>query len=244
MNLKNKIILVTGASNGIGRACVEGFINKNAKVYGIDIDESNGKKLEEEYKNFTFIQGNISNVADITKAKKIILDKEGKVDILINNAARQTSSPFFETSIDDFKDVISTNLIGTFICSKIIGELIGKNGKIINMLSVHSEIIRKNKYAYDASKAGIEMLTKEMALELVNLDINVLGISYGACNTDMNKDWIHIEEKRNETLKKIPMKWIAEPKEISSFVISVLENFSDYTTGNIFTIDGGRSLLR
>ena len=244
MDLKNKIIVVTGASNGIGRACVEGFLTKNAKVYGIDIDEGNGKKLEKETKNFTYIQGDISNVTDISRAKNIILDKEGKVDILINNAAKQTSSTFFETSIDDFKDVINTNLVGTFICSKIIGELMGKNGKIINMLSIHSEIIRKNKYAYDASKAGIEMLTKEMALELINSDINVLGISYGACNTDMNKDWINIEEKRNETLEKIPMKWIAEPKEISNFVISVLENFSDYTTGNIFTIDGGRSLLR
>ena len=244
MNLNNKIVVVTGASNGIGMACVEDFLIKKAKVYGIDIDECNGKKLENKFNNFTYIQGDISNDIDISKAKKIILDKEGKVDILINNAAKQTSSSFFETSIDDFKDVINTNLIGTFICSKIIGELIGKNGKIINMLSVHSEVIRKNKYAYDASKAGIEMLTKEMALEFVDSDISVLGISYGACNTDMNKEWINIKEKRNETLEKIPMKWIAEPKEISGFVISVLENFSDYTTVNIFTIDGGRSLLR
>lgn len=244
MNLKNKIVVVTGASNGIGRSCVEKFLTKNAKVYGIDLDECNGKKLEKEFRNFTYIQGDISNDVDISRAKKIILDKEGKVDILINNAAKQTSSSFFETSIAEFKDVINTNLIGTFICSKIIGELIEKNGKIINMLSVHSEVIRKNKYAYDASKAGIEMLTKEMALEFVDSDISVLGISYGACNTNMNKEWINIKEKRNETLEKIPMKWIAEPKEISSFVISVLENFSDYTTGNIFTIDGGRSLLR
>ena len=150
MNLKNKIVVVTGASNGIGRACAEGFLTKNAKVYGIDIDEYNGKKLEKEFKNFTYIQGDISNAIDISRAKKIILDKEGKIDVLINNAAKQTSSSFFETNIDDFKDVINTNLIGTFICSKIIGELIDKNGKIINMLSVHSEVIRKNKYAYDA----------------------------------------------------------------------------------------------
>ena len=244
MNLKNKIIVITGASNGIGKSCVKGFITKKAKVYGIDIDEKNGKKLEKECKNFTYIKGDISNATDISRAKKIIQNKEGKVDILINNAAKQTTSTFFETSILDFKNVINTNLVGTFICSKIIGELICNNGKIINMLSVHSEIIRKNKYAYDASKAGIEMLTKEMALEFVNSNISVLGISYGACNTEMNKDWLYIKEKRKETLEKIPMKWIAEPKEIANFVINVLENFSDYTTGNIFTIDGGRSLLR
>ncbi len=244
MNFKNKIVVITGASNGIGKACAESFLTKNARVYGIDTDKDNGEKIEEKFKNFTYIQGDISNEIDISRAKKIILDKEGKVDILINNAAKQTSSSFFETSIEDFKNVINTNLIGTFICSKIIGELIDNNGKIINMLSVHSEVVRKNKYAYDASKAGIEMLTKEMALEFVDSDISVLGISYGACNTDMNKEWINIKEKRNETLEKIPMKWIAEPKEISNFVISVLENFSDYTTGNIFTIDGGRSLLR
>lgn len=244
MNLENKIIVVTGASNGIGKACVKRFLTKKAKVYGIDIDESNGKQLEREHKDFTFIQGDISNIDDITRAKKIILEKEASINILINNAAKQTSSSFFETSIDDFKDVIDTNLIGTFICSKIIGGLIGQNGKIINMLSIHSEIIRKNKYAYDVSKAGIEMLTKEMALELIDKGINVLGVSYGACNTDMNKDWMQIKEKRKETLEKIPMKWIAEPDEIANFVIDVLEKFSDYTTGNIFTIDGGRSLLR
>ena len=116
--------------------------------------------------------------------------------------------------------------------------------KIVNMLSVHSEVVRKGKYAYDASKAAIEMLTKEMALELFEKGINVLGISFGACNTPMNNYWINNMEQKEETLNKIPLKWIAEPEEIADFVINILQKFSDYTTGNIFTIDGGRSLMR
>ena len=244
MNLKNKVMVITGASNGIGRACVKTFLHQKANVFGIDLDKENGIKLEKMEENFTFIQGDISNEEDMLKVKEYILNTTGKIDILINNAARQTSSSFFETSVKDFKNVIETNLIGTFISSKILGELIEKGGKIINMLSVHSEIVRKNKYAYDASKAGIEMLTKEMALEFVERRINVLGISYGACNTKMNKEWIKIKEKRDETLEKIPMKWIAEPDEIANLVMEVLKKFSDYTTGSIFTIDGGRSLMR
>lgn len=244
MDLENKIIVITGASNGIGKECVRTFLSKNAKVFGIDLDKRNGARLEKNKGNFTFIRGDISNEEDMFKVKEHILSATGKIDILINNAAKQTSSSFFETTVKDFKKVIETNLIGTFISSRILGELMGEGGKIINMLSVHSEIVRKNKYAYDASKAGIEMLTKEMALELVERRISVLGISYGACNTSMNKEWIKIKEKRDETLKKIPMKWIAEPNEIANLVMEVLEKFSDYTTGSIFTIDGGRSLMR
>ena len=68
------------------------------------------------------------------------------------------------------------------------------------------------------------------------------GISYGACDTPMNKEWINDEEKIKKTLQKIPLKWIAKPEEIATFVINILENFSDYTTGSIFNIDGGREL--
>lgn len=110
------------------------------------------------------------------------------------------------------------------------------------MLSVHYSKPRKNKYHYDASKAGIAMLTQEMALELADEGITVNGISYGACNTPMNSNWINDEALVNSTIKKIPLKWIAEPEEIARFTIVILKEFSDYTTGSIFNIDGGRNL--
>ena len=118
-----------------------------------------------------------------------------------------------------------------------------KSGTIINMLSIHSKKPRTNKLAYDISKAGVEMLAKEMALELIQNNIHVLGVSFGACDTPMNKDWINDIQKRNETLNKIPLRRIASADEIAQFVICIIENFSEYTTGNIFTIDGGRSLI-
>jgi len=244
MKLNNKIVVITGVSKGIGKACALEFIKKGAIVYGIDIDEENGKKLENSIpNNFTFIKADISKEEKIEKAKNIILKEKNGIDVLINNAARQTVANFWNTRIEDFRKVIECNLIGTFICSSVLGKEINTGGKIINMLSVHSKIVRKDKYAYDASKAGIEMLTKEMALDFADRNINVLGISYGACNTPMNNDWINNIEKKKETMKKIPIKWIAEPEEIAKFVLVILEIFSDYTTGNVFTIDGGRSLI-
>lgn len=111
------------------------------------------------------------------------------------------------------------------------------------MLSVHYDKPRKNKYHYDASKAGVAMLTKEMALALIEKGITVNGISLGACNTPMNSNWINDKVKAEKKLEKIPLKWIAEPEDIANFTINVLESFSDYTTGSIFTIDGGRSLI-
>lgn len=245
LKLNNKVIVVTGCSNGIGKSCVLELINSGAKVYGIDVDVENGIKLQNSIKNnFVFINADVSNEIEIENVRKIILKSEKNIDVLINNAARQTISSFFETKIEDFRNVIETNLIGTFICSSILGKEIINGGKILNMLSVHSILVRKGKYAYDASKAGIEMLTKEMALELNDRNISVIGISYGACNTMMNSDWINDINKRKETIEKIPMKWIAEPEEIAKFVLNIIENFSDFTTGTIFTIDGGRSLMR
>lgn len=245
MDLKEKVVVITGASNGIGKSCAIQFVKQGAFVFILDIDEKNGKELEcIEKGKIKFIKTDVSVEEDVMVAKQIILQEKGKIDILINNAAKQTVSNFFNTSVEDFKEVIETNLLGVFICSKIFGNEMLNGSKIVNMLSVHSEVVRKGKYAYDASKAAIEMLTKEMALELFEKGINVLGISFGACNTPMNNYWINNMEQKEETLNKIPLKWIAEPEEIADFVINILQKFSDYTTGNIFTIDGGRSLMR
>lgn len=243
MNCYDKVIVITGGANGIGKECAYQLDNEGAKIVIADIDEKNGKKVAMKLKNDSFfIKTDISKELDVENLKNMILRKYGKVDILINNAAKQTVSSFFEMTVDEFKSVIDINLNGTFICSNILGKIMPAGGKILNMLSVHYNLPRKNKYHYDASKAAIAMLTKEMALDVIEKGITVNAISYGACNTPMNKEWINNSIEVENVKNKIPMKWIAEPYEIAEFVKIVLEKFCDYTTGSIFNIDGGRSL--
>lgn len=243
MKLLNRVVIVTGGANGIGRACVIRLVHEGAIAVIADIDDINGKELEKKLKGKgKFIKTDVTNPRDVENLKEKVLEKYGKIDILINNAAKQTENSFFNMGIEEFKTVINVNLIGTFICSNIIGQTLSNEGKIINMLSVHYNLPRKNKYHYDASKAAVAMLTKEMALELIEKGITVNAISYGACNTPMNKEWINDIEKVENVKSKIPMKWIAEPNEIANFLEIILREFSEYTTGTIFNIDGGRSL--
>ena len=242
-----RIAIVTGASRGIGREIAKMLAKEDIQVIAnYNNSEKKAIELQEELKkeniNIDIFKADISKREDARKLVEYTLEKYKKIDILINNAAKQTQNAFFDMKVEEFKDVINVNLNGTFICSNIIGKTMGKGGKIINMLSVHYNLPRKNKYHYDASKAGVAMLTKEMALDLVERGITVNAISYGACNTPMNSDWINDKEKVKETKDKIPMKWIAEPEEIANFVKIILSDFSEYTTGSIFNIDGGRSI--
>ena len=245
MLIKGKTAVITGAAKGIGRACAIQLAKDGANVVIVDTDEENGKITEKSInkENVIFMKADVTKEREIREVCSKVLSKFDSIDILINNAAKQTEKPFFDMTVTEFRRVIDVNLTGTFICSNIIGNKMKKNGKIINMLSVHYDKPRKYKYHYDASKAGIAMLTKEMALELIERQITVNAISYGACNTDMNKNWLNDSQKVHQTLSKIPLKWIAEPEEIADFTINVLKNFSDYTTGSIFSIDGGRSLV-
>lgn len=243
MNLKEKTVIITGGAKGIGKAIALELLKEKCRVIILDIDKIEGRKLQNDLNDMIeFINIDISKEEQVKEASEYITSKYKKIDILINNAAKQTENEFFKMSVKEFREIIDTNLVGTFICSSILGKFMKSGSKIINMLSVHYNKARKNKYHYDASKAGIAMLTQEMALELADKGITVNGISYGACNTPMNSNWIDNEDIVNSTLKKIPLKWIAKPEEIARFTTVILKEFSDYTTGSIFNIDGGRSL--
>lgn len=243
MNLKEKTVIITGGAKGIGKAIAFELLKEKCKVIILDIDKIEGRKLQNDLNDMIeFINIDISKEEQVKEACDYIISKYKKIDILINNAAKQTENEFFKMSVREFREIIDTNLIGTFICSNIFGKSMRKGSKIINMLSVYYNKPRKNKYHYDASKAGIAMLTQEMALELSDKVITVNGISYGACDTPMNSNWINDNELVNKTLNKIPLKWIAKPEEIARFTKIVLQEFSDYATGSIFNIDGGRSL--
>lgn len=120
MKIKDKVIIVTGGANGIGKACTLKFLEKEAKVIVADIDIKNGKKLEKKLgQNCYFVKTDITKEIDIIKLKNSIIDRYGRIDTLINNVARQKENSFFNIKIDEFRNIIDANLNGTFICSNI-----------------------------------------------------------------------------------------------------------------------------
>ena len=128
-------------------------------------------------------------------------------------------------------------------CISTVTNYVQSNLFILNVISVYSNVPRTNKYAYDSSKSALEILTKELALEFAPRNITINAISFGAVETDMNASWNYNNEEKGVALAKVPLKKIFLPDEIAVFIKTILEVFSRYTTGSIFVVDGGRSLM-
>lgn len=245
MKLKDRTVIVTGAAKGIGKECALRFASAGARVVIADIDEcgeSLAQELRENGHEAVFVKTDISNAADAYRLKEEALAAFGSVDVLINNAALQIVSDFFHTTTEDFSRVVNVNLVGTFTLCRVMAEVMEPGSTILNMLSVHYEQPRLNKFSYDASKAGLAMLTKEMALALAEHKITVNGISYGGVITPMNAEWYDDPSQMEKARENVPLKWIAKAEEIAEYAYTIIEVFSDNATGSIFTIDGGRRL--
>lgn len=247
LEIKDKTIIVTGGAKGIGKACCEILAEKGANVVLADIDYENAVKVEKEIKdkwlNIIAIKTNVTVEQDVKNMIKIAKEKFGKIDILINDAAIQIVNDFENISLEEWKSVIDVNLNGGFLCCREVIKEFENGGQILNMITVHSGLPRTNKYSYDASKAGMEILTKELARNYATKNITVNALSFGATSTPMNEDWLDDEKAVNNTLSKVPMNIIFKPEEIAKFAYEILKNFSLYTTGSVFVVDGGRSLI-
>ena len=248
LDIKGKTIIVTGGAKGIGEACCRLFAEKGANIVIADIDYENAVKVAKSIEKKTgsevlTLKTDVTVEAEVKNLIKAAKEKFGSIDILINDAAIQIVDKFEKVSLEDWRRVLDVNLTGNFLCCREVIKEFKDGGQIINMTTVHSKLPRVNKYSYDASKAGMEMLTKSLARTYAKKNITVNAISFGAVSSPMNYDWLDDEDAVNNTLSKVPMEIIFKPEEVARFTYEILKNFSLYTTGSIFTIDGGRSLL-
>lgn len=238
--MKQKIILITGGAKGIGLATTK-LLSLNNKVIIIDNDTEACKKIFNHN-----IDVYNEDITDYKKMKEIIDElfvKYKNIDILINNAAIQTTNKLLEMPIDDWKNVIDVNLNGTFIISQLVAKRMKNNSTILNIISSHYSKPRPERLNYDVSKAGIALMTKGFALELSNRKITVNALAIGATYTSMN--YIYELDKNTEkvALEKIPMKKITTADDIAKYINIIVSELSEFATGSIFTIDGGRSLI-
>lgn len=173
----------------------------------------------------------------------------GKVDVLVNNAGiGGAQKTVYDLTSKEGDYVLDVNLKGAFLCTREVVKYMiknrqkGKNYSIINISSVHESIPQPEAAPYAASKGGMEMLTKTIALELTDKGIRVKGIAPGAIATDMNKDMLKDEQKRREEEQKIPMHRIGKPEEIAKVASFLASENASYITGSTIYVDDGLTL--
>ena len=241
-----KVVLITGSSKGIGKATAIEF----AKIGGYKVvinyltDKENAEKLsnylKEKYKIETLvIKTDISNEEQVKNMIQEVINKFGRIDVLVNNAGIAIDKEFEDRTVEDWKRTLEVNTIGTFLVSKYASEnmLKNKSGKIINVSSTNGiNTFFPSSIDYDASKAAIINLTYNLAIQFSPY-INVNAVAPGWVNTEMNKELP--EDLIKEETEKIYKKRFAEPEEIAKVICFLASEDAEYINSTVIKVDGG-----
>ncbi len=236
-NFSNKVILVTGASRGIGKAIAEAFAESGGTVcvaYKNSIDEKyfDGKGI----RHYRCDVASIKSTQDLVDT---IVKENSRLDILVNNAGITKDGLLMRMSEDDWNAVIDTNLKGVFNMTKsVCRAMMGKRyGKIVNITSVVGIIGNAGQSNYVASKAGVIGFTKSIAKELASRNINVNAVAPGFIETEMTN--ILPDETKSAYLNSIPFKKFGSTKDIANAVMFLASDEAGYITGQVLCVDGG-----
>ena len=249
--LRDQVVVVTGAAQGIGAACVERFTGEGARVALWDVADSAGNALAERLRE-RGLQANyrhcdVSRKADVDGALAATLAEFGRVDALINNAGIFKAAPFLEITEDDWDAVLDVNLKGSFLVAQAVARAMvqaGQGGAIVNMSSVNSVMAIPNIASYNASKGAINQLTRVMALALADHGIRVNAVAPGTIATELARQAVlGSDEARQRILSRTPLKRLGEPGEVAEVCAFLISSASSYMTGEIVYVDGGRLAL-
>mgnify|MGYP001186599341 FL=1 len=239
-DLKNKNIIITGASGGIGNSIVKKLNDCGAQILASGTKVEKLEEIKSKFKNIKILKFDISQSDKIEKFIDNATDElGGNIDCLINNAGVTQDNLAIRMSLEEWKKVIDINLTSTFLLSKfaIKKMLKNKSGKIINITSVVGHTGNLGQANYTASKAGIVAMSKSLAIEYAKKNINVNCISPGFIKTAMTDK---IDEKFKEVIiGKIPSARLGEPEDIANAVLFLASDQSDYINGETLHVNGG-----
>lgn len=242
-DFSGKVVIITGANDGIGRAIAEAFAKNKANLALIDINENiknTADKISLEFK--TRADGFVCNVSREEEVKKTIEEintKFNQIDILVNNAGITRDGLAIKMKEKDFDDVISVNLKGPFLMSKyaLIYMSGKKYGKIINISSVVGLTGQQGQVNYASSKAGLIGLTKSLAREYARRNININAIAPGFITTRMTEKLD--EETKKNIISQIPLSRFGTPMDVANLVLFLSSDESSYITGQVISVNGG-----
>lgn len=243
MSLKDKVVLITGAAQGIGKAVAERFAAEGARLVICDVNEEAmaKTKAELEAKGVQVMteKVNVSSSADVQEVVRKSLDNYGTIDILINNAGITRDNLMLRMSEEDWDLVLNINLKGTFLFTKACSKIMAKNrsGCIINIASIIGVIGNAGQANYAASKAGVIGLTKTAAKEFAKRNVRVNAIAPGFIQTAMTDKLS--DDVKDAMLKEIPLARLGDAKDIANTAVFLASESSSYITGQVIRVDGG-----
>ena len=232
------VVLVTGASRGIGKAIAQSLAkNENKVIANYNKSEEQAKLLEKEFNHIEIYRADVSKRKEVHNMIQDIIGKYGRIDVLINNAGISQEKMFSDVTDEDWNNMINTNLYSVFCTiQEVLPYMIAqKNGSIINISSIWGIVGASCESIYSVSKSGIDAITKSLAKELGPSGIRVNSIAPGIIDTDMNKNLSQqeIDDIKNE----IPLEKIGKTVDIARCVEWLIND--EYTTGQIISINGG-----
>ena len=239
--LAGRIALVTGGARGIGFAVARSFAREGAKVVVADVNGDGAEGAAASIGAAAMpVTVDVADPASVAAMVAAVLAAHGRVDILVNNAGIGKNVPFLETSLDDWRRVIDVNLTGAFMVAQACAREMARTGggKIVNIASLSGQRGANGRAAYGSAKAGLELLTKVMAVELADHNINVNNIAPGAIETEIAKV-MHDRATRAAYGTLIPMTRYGTPEEVADAAVFLCSDEARYVHGHTLNVDGG-----
>jgi NAD(P)-dependent dehydrogenase (short-subunit alcohol dehydrogenase family) len=246
MKLENRVAIVTGGAQGIGRAIALGLAREGADVVIADIQPDRAAETAAEVAAVgrrSLAQAvDVSRVADLEALVQAVQTEFGAIDILVNNAGIALPTPFLETTEADWDRIIDVNLKSAFFCSQLVARVMVAQGRgaIVNLASTSSFVAGRQEVPYAISKAGVRMLTAAAAAELAPYNVRVNAIAPGLIKTPLTAKHFPSPEALEARVKaKAPMGRAGTPEDLVEAVIFLCSDGADYVTGHTLVVDGG-----
>lgn len=247
MKLEGKTALVTGANQGIGQAIAIRLAQEGADIV---IDYRSHPEGAEETKakvgaagrQCVTIKADVSILSEVTHLVELGIQQFGNIDILVNNAGVEKNADFWDVTEEDYDKVMDVNLKGAFFVTQAIVKHLRatkRPGKVINISSVHEELPFPHFTAYCASKGGLKMMMRNLAVELGPLGITINNVAPGAIATSINTKFLNDPDQLGSVLKNIPLSRLGQPGDVASLVAFLASSDADYITGSTLYVDGG-----
>ncbi|HMN56068.1 MAG TPA: glucose 1-dehydrogenase [Ottowia sp.] len=243
--LQGRVVIVTGAAQGIGAACARRFAREAAQVVIADVADAAGQALAAELQA-DYVHCDVGDKAQVDALVAKVLGQHGRIDVLVNNAGIFKAADFLDVSEVDFDAVLRVNLKGAFLVGQTVARAMAAAGRgaIVNMSSVNSVLAIPNIASYNVSKGGINQLTRAMALALADKGVRVNAVGPGTIATELAAQAVLTsDDPKNKIMMREAMKRLGEPAEVADVVAFLASDAASYMTGEIVMVDGGRMAL-